>query len=83
MADLPAWLQLGMFGLAALAIAGNLRGFWIAGFLYRELQVENKALREELKTWQDRTFEALRTTGTVAGVARNVIERGAHDGSAS
>lgn len=83
MADLPAWIQLGMFGLASLAIAGNLRGIWIAGYLFRELQVENRELRGEITKWQDRTFEALRTTGAAVGVARTVIERGVHDGSAA
>lgn len=73
MTEFLPWVQMGMFGLAALAIAGNLKGNWVAGIHYRELQAKNKELEAEVAKWQDRTFEAVRAAKTVAVASTEAI----------
>lgn len=68
-------MDLGSYGLLALGIWGLLRGWVVPRRIDDERLARIASLEAQLTKWQDRAFESLRTTRTVAGVARDVLDR--------
>lgn len=72
---IQALMDLGSYGLLAIGIWGLLRGWVVPKRIDDERLARIASLEAQLTSWQDRAFESLRTTRTVASVARDVIDR--------